>query len=166
MSNQTTTIFNFDHDQKKMHKAIGVEEVYMDDLHNQISDLLKNYLFDEDRNIKDDLCPSMLVELALHEFSYSQLVLIAGMYLQDRLDGFGKKLEKIAKMGVDKVVKKIALDADDIPDDIRNFLLKLAEKGKGDSEGTAVDGDDLPQEIKDFLDNIVRKQMEDEDNDD
>ena len=162
----TTTIFNFDHDQKKMHKAIGVEEVYMDDLHNQISDLLKNYLFDEDRNIKDDLCPSMLVELALHEFSYSQLVLIAGMYLQERLDGFGKKLEKIAKMGVDKVVKKIALDADDIPDDIRNFLLKLAEKGKGDSEGTAVDGDDLPQEIKDFLDNIVRKQMEDEDNDD
>ena len=162
----TTTIFNFDHDQKKMHKAIGVEEVYMDDLHNQISDLLKNYLFDEDRNIKDDLCPSMLVELALHEFSYSQLVLIAGMYLQERLDGFGKKLEKIAKMGVDKVVKKIALDADDMPDNIRNFLLKLAEKGKGDSEGTAVDGDDLPQEIKDFLDNIVRKQMEDEDNDD
>ena len=161
----TTTIFNFDHDQKKMHKAIGVEEVYMDDLHNQISDLLKNYLFDEDRNIKDDLCPSMLVELALHEFSYSQLVLIAGMYLQERLDGFGKKLEKIAKMGVDKVVKKIALDADDMPDNIRNFLLKLAEKGKGDSEGTAVDGDDLPQEIKDFLDNIVRKQMEDEDND-
>ena len=166
MSNQTTTIFNFDHDQKKMHKAIGVEEVYMDDLHNQISDLLKNYLFDEDRNIKDDLCPSMLVELALHEFSYSQLVLIAGMYLQERLDGFGKKLEKIAKMGVDKVVKKIALDADDMPDNIRNFLLKLAETGQGDSEGTAVDGDDLPQEIKDFLDNIVRKQMEDEDNDD
>ena len=161
----TTTIFNFDHDQKKMHKAIGVEEVYMDDLHNQISDLLKNYLFDEDRNIKDDLCPSMLVELALHEFSYSQLVLIAGMYLQERLEGFGKKLEKIAKMGVDKVVKKIALDADDMPDNIRNFLLKLAEKGKGDSEGTAVDGDDLPQEIKDFLDNIVRKQIEDEDND-
>ena len=136
----TTTIFNFDHDQKKMHKAIGVEEVYMDDLQNQIADLLKDYLFDEDRNIKDDLCPSMLVELALHEFSYSQLVLIAGMYLQERLDGFGKKLEKIAKMGVEKVVKKIALDADDMPDNIRNFLLKLAEKGKGDSEGTAVDG--------------------------
>ena len=51
MSNQTTTIFNFDHDQKKMHKAIGVEEAYMDDLHNQISDLLKNYLFETERSI-------------------------------------------------------------------------------------------------------------------
>lgn len=165
MSNQTTTIFNFDHDQKKMHKAIGVEESYMDDLHDQIADLLKNYLFDEDRNIKDDLCPSMLVELALHEFSYNQLVLIAGMYLQNRLDGFAEKLDKIAKMSVDKVVKRVALDADDVPEHIRDFLINLAQNGKGDSERTAVDGSDLPQEIKDFLDDIVRKQMEDEDND-
>ena len=153
----TTTIFNFDHDQKKMHKAIGVEEVYMDDLQNQIADLLKDYLFDEDRNIKDDLCPSMLVELALHEFSYNQLVLIAGMYLQERLDGFGKKLEKIAKMGVEKVVKKIALDADDVPEHIREFLIKLAQSGKGDSKLSAIDGDDLPQEIKDFLDGLASR---------
>lgn len=165
MSSTTTTIFNFDHDQKKMHKAIGVEEAYMDDLQNQIADLLKNYLFDEDRNIKDDLCPSMLVELALHEFSYNQLVLIAGMYLQDRLDGFGKKLEKIVKMGTEKVVKRVALDADDVPEHIREFLTKLAQDGQGDTERTAVDGNDLPQEIKDFLDDIVRKQMEDENND-
>lgn len=165
MSNQTTTIFNFDHDQKKMHKAIGVEEAYMDDLQNQIADLLKNYLFDEDRNIKDDLCPSMLVELALHEFSYNQLVLIAGMYLQDRLEGFADKLEKISKMGVDKVVKRVALDSDDVPEHIREFLINLAQNGQGDTEKTAVDGSDLPPEIKDFLDNIVRKQMEDEDSD-
>ena len=163
--NVTTTIFNFDHDQKKMHKAIGVEEAYMDDLQEQIANLLKNYLFDEDRNIKDDICPSMLVELALHEFSYNQLVLIAGFYLQNRLDGFAEKLEKIAKMGVDKVVKRVALDADDIPPHIREFLMKLAQNGEGDKESTAVDGDNLPPEIKDFLDNIVRKQMEDEDND-
>lgn len=161
----TTTIFNFDHDQKKMHKAIGVEEVYMDDLHNQIADLLKDYLFDEDRNIKDDLCPSMLVELALHEFSYNQLVLIAGMYLQNRLDGFADKLEKIAKMSAGKMVKKIALDEDDVPEHIKDFLMKLAQNGQGDTEKTAVDGDDLPPEIKDFLDNIIRKRMEDEDND-
>ena len=165
MSNQTTTIFNFDHDQKKMHKAIGVEEAYMDDLHNQIADLLKNYLFDEDRNIKDDLCPSMLVELALHEFSYNQLVLIAGMYLQERLNGFAEKVEKIAKMGVDKVVKKIALDADDIPDDIRDFLIKLAQDGQGDSKGTAINGDDLPQEIKDFLDGLARRSEDASDDD-
>lgn len=157
MSSTTTSIFSFDHGQKKMSKAIGVEEAYMDDLQQQIADLLKDYLFDEDRNIKDDLSPSMLVELALHEFSYNQLVVIAGMYLQDRLDGFGKKLEKIAKMGVDKVVKKIALDADDVPEHIREFLMKLAQDGKGDSKGTAVNGDDLPQEIKDFLDDLARR---------
>lgn len=166
MSNQTTTIFNFDHDQKKMHKAIGVEESYMDDLQNQIADLLKNYLFDEDRNMKDDLCPSMLVELALHEFSYNQLVLIAGLYLQNRLDGIAEKIEKVAKMGAGKMVKKIALDSDDVPEHIEEFLIKLAQNGQGDTEGTAVDGNDLPPEIKDFLDNIIRKRMEDEDNDD
>lgn len=152
MSSTTTSIFNFDHGQKKLHKAIGVEEAYMDDLQQQISDLLKNYLFDEDRNIKDDLSPSMLVEEALHEFSYNQLVVIAGLYLQERLDGFAKMMEQKMR----GVVKKIALDADDIPDDIRDFLINLAKEGNGDSKGTAVNGDDLPQHIKDFLDRIAR----------
>lgn len=160
MSNQTTTIFNFDHDQKKMHKAIGVEEAYIDDLQNQIADSLKDYLFDEDENLKEDLCPSMLVELALHEFSYNQLVLIAGLYLKDKLDVITEKLEKlekISKMGAEKVVKKIALDADDLPEHIREFLMKLAQSGKGDSKSSAIDGDDLPQEIKDFLDGLASR---------
>ena len=161
----TTSIFNFDHGQKKMNKAIGVEESYIDDLDEQVSEALKNYLFDENRNVKDNLCPSMLVELALHEFSYNQLVILAGRYLQERLDGFADKLEKIAKMTAEKMVKRVALDADDIPEHIREFLINLAQNGQGDSERTAVDGNDLPQDIKDFLDNIVRKQMEDEDND-
>jgi hypothetical protein len=146
----TTSIFSFDHGQKKMNKAIGVEEVYMDDLQEQIADLLKNYLFDEDRNIKDDLSPSMLVELALHEFSYNQLVVIAGMYLQQRLDGFTKMMEEKLK----GAVKKIALDADDVPEEIRNILIDLAEQAQGDRN--VINGDDLPQEVKDFLDSIAR----------
>jgi len=150
--NTTTSIFSFDHGQKKFHKAIGVEPVYIDDLQQQISDLLKNHLFDEDKNIKDDHCASMLVELALHEFSYNQLVVIAGLYLQEKLDGFAQMMEQKMR----GVVKKIALDADDIPDDIRDFLLKLAQDGHGDSKGSAISGDDLPQHIKDFLDNIAR----------
>lgn len=162
----TTSIFNFDHDQKKMYKAIGVEQSYIDDLDEQVAEALKNYLFDENRNVKDDLCPSMLVEVALHEFSYNQLVILAGRYLQERLDGFERKLEELAKKTAEKAVKRIALDADDVPEHIREFLMKLAQSGKGDSERTALDGSDLPPEIKDFLDNIVRKQMEDEDNED
>jgi hypothetical protein len=159
MSSTTTSIFTFDHGQKKMNKAIGVEEVYMDDLQEQIADLLKNYLFDEDRNIKDDLSPSMLIELALHEFSYNQLVVIAGMYLQQRLDGFTKMMEEKLK----GVVKKISLDADDVPEDIRDLLIDLAEQAQGDRN--VINGDDLPQEVKDFLDSIARN-SEDADDDD
>jgi hypothetical protein len=153
MSSTTTSIFTFDHGQKKFHKAIGVEEVYMNDIQQQISDLLKNHLFDEDKNIKDDHCPSMLVELALHEFSYNQLVVIAGMYLQEKLDGFSQMMEHKMR----GVVKKIALDAEDMPEEIRDFLLKLAQDGHGDTKGSAINGDDLPQHIKDFLDNIARR---------
>lgn len=161
----TTSIFSFDHGQKKMHKAIGVEESYIDDLDHQIAATMKNYLFDEGGNTNADLCPSKLIEAALHEFSYSQLVILAGRYLQDRLDGFERKLEMISKMGADKMIKKIALDGDDIPEDIKKFLIKLADQGQGDREGTAISGDDLPPHIKDFLDNIVRKQMEEGDDD-
>lgn len=155
----TTSIFSFDHGQKKMNKAIGVEEVYMDDLQEQIADLLKNYLFDEDRNIKDDLSPSMLVELALHEFSYNQLVVIAGMYLQQRLDGFTKMMEEKLK----GAVKKIALDADDVPEEIRNILIDLAQQAQGDRN--VINGDDLPQEVKDFLDSIANRPDGDGDDD-
>jgi hypothetical protein len=159
MSSTTTSIFTFDHGQKKMNKAIGVEEVYMDDLQEQIADLLKNYLFDEDRNIKDDLSPSMLIELALHEFSYNQLVVIAGMYLQQRLDGFTKMMEEKLK----GAVKKIALDADDVPEDIRDLLIDLAEQAQGDRN--VINGDDLPQEVKDFLDSIANRPDGDGDDD-
>jgi hypothetical protein len=159
MSSTTTSIFTFDHGQKKMNKAIGVEEVYMDDLQEQIADLLKNYLFDEDKNIKDDLSPSMLVELALHEFSYNQLVVIAGMYLQQRLDGFTKMMEEKLK----GAVKKISLDADDVPEDIRDLLIDLAEQAQGDRN--VINGDDLPQEVKDFLDSIANRPDGDGDDD-
>jgi hypothetical protein len=165
MSSTTTSIFTFDHGQKKFHKAIGVEPIYMDDLQQQIGDLLKNHLFDEDKNIKDDHCASMLVELALHEFSYNQLVVIAGLYLQEKLEGFERKLEMISQMGADKMIKKIALDGDNIPEDIREFLIKLADQGQGDREGTAINGEDLPPHIKDFLDTIIRRKMEEGDDD-
>lgn len=160
----TTSIFSFDHGQKKMSKAIGVEESYLEDLSNQVGDVLKKYLFDEDKNMRDDLSPSMLVETCLHEFSYNQLVLMSSFFLQNKLDDFAEKLEN--RLGnieekLDKLksmaVKKIALDADDVPEHIREFLMKLAQDGKGDSKGTAINGDDLPQEIKDFLDSIARR---------
>jgi hypothetical protein len=158
MSTTTTSIFTFDHGQKKMHKAIGVSEEFLDDLQQNVGDVLKDYLFDEDRNIKDDLSPSMLVEACLHEFSYSQLVLMASFFLQNKLDGFIEMMEKKMK----SAVKKIALNADDVPDNIREHFIKMAEEGK---TGGLIDGEDLPQDVKDFLDGLARKQEGDGDDD-
>jgi hypothetical protein len=154
----TTSIFNFDHGQKKMHKAIGVSEEFLDDLQDQIRDVLKDTLFDEDRNIKDDISPSMLVEAALHNFSYSQLVMMSSFFLQDKLDGFTEMMEKKLK----GVVKKIAIDSDNIPDNIKEHLIRMAREGKA---GGLIDGNDLPQEVKDFLDGIAGKEDGDGDDD-
>lgn len=145
------SIFTFDHGQKKLNKAIGIEESYMDDLQTQMHDVLRNHLFDENKDLKDDLSPSMLVEAALNEFSYSQLVIIASFYLQDRLDGFAEKLEK--KLGgLKDGIRKIALDAEDIPPHIREFLENTSA---GNSKDDAIDARSLPPEIKKFLDGII-----------
>jgi hypothetical protein len=154
----TTSIFDFDHGQKKIHHAIGVTPQFMDDVQEQIANVLKNHIFDENKDVKDDRCASQLVEAALHEFSYSQLVLIAGLYLQDRLDGFAESIEKKLKAAV----KKIAVDVDDVPPHIRDFFMKMAQEGK---TGGFLDGNDLPQEVKDFLDGLASKQDGDGDDD-
>ena len=149
------SIFTFDHGQKKLNKAIGVEESYMDELQTQMHNLLRDHLFDENRDIKDDISPSMLVEASLNEFSYSQLVIIASFYLQSKLDGFADKLEK--KLDVLKDgIRKIALDADDLPPNIREFLENMTE---GNTPDDAVDSNSLPPEVKEFLDKIIRGKM-------
>ena len=160
----TSSIFTFDHGQKKLNKAIGIEESYMQDLQEKISNTLRNYLFDEDRNMREDLSPSMLVEILLQEYSYNQLVLMSSFFLQNKLEDFANHMNKT----LDKVkmkVKKIALDADELPPHIREMLMNLAKDGKGESKSSAINGDDLPKEIKDFLDNLA-KDAEDADEDD
>jgi hypothetical protein len=159
MSSTTTSIFSFDHGQKKMSRAIGVREEFLEDLQDQVRDVIKDTLFDEDRNIKEDISPSMLVEAALHNFSYSQLVMMSSFFLQDKLDGFTEMMEKKLK----GVVKKIAIDSDNIPDHIKEMLINMAREGKS---GGLIDGNDLPQEMKDFLDGLIEKEKNDGDGDD
>ena len=139
----TTSIFTFDHGQKKLARAIGVQDEYMDDIQEKIKETLKNYLFDEENNMKDDLSPSMLVETCLHEFSYNQLVIMSSFYLQDKLEGFGKKLERMASS-----TKKLSLNADDLPDNIREFF-------ENHPSGEAIDGDSLPPDVRDFLKSLT-----------
>jgi hypothetical protein len=156
-------IFTFDHGQKKLNKAIGVEQVYLDDLSDQVKETMKNFLFDENREIKEDISPSQLVEIVASEYSYSQLVVMASFYLQDKLDGFATSLEK--KMDdMKSAIKAIRLDADDIPPHIKEILDGLTG---GESKSTALDGDSLPQELKDFLKNLAEEQeKQDGDGDD
>jgi hypothetical protein len=156
-------IFTFDHGQKKLNKAIGVEQVYLDDLTDQVKETMKNFLFDENREIKEDISPSQLVEIVASEYSYSQLVVMASFYLQDKLDGFATSLEK--KMDdMKSAIKAIRLDADDIPPHIKEILDGLTG---GESKSTALDGDSLPQELKDFLKNLAEEQeKQDGDGDD
>lgn len=158
MSSTTTSIFSFDHGQKKMNKAIGVTEEFLSDLAEQIRDVIKDTLFDEDRNIKEDISPSMLVEAALHNFSYSQLVMMSSFFLQDKLDSFTEMMEKKLKSSM----KRIALTDDDVPEHIKEMLINMAREGKADG---LIDGNDLPQELKDFLDSIASKQDGDGDDD-
>ena len=160
---KTGGIFTFDHGQKKLNNAIGVEAGYLDELGEQVTHLLKDFLFDEDKNIKDDISPSALVELAANEFSYSQLVVLTSFYLQETLDGFAKKIERKLD-GMRDSVKSINLDSKDLPPHIKDMLESLTE---GKTRGTAIDGDTLPQELKDFLQRMAEEQdKQDGDGDD
>lgn len=139
----TTSIFTFDHGQKKLSNAIGVNDAYMEDMQETIKESLKNYLFDDDRNMRDGASPSELVELCLHNFSYNQLVLMSSFYLQDRLEGFAKKVERMTTSA-----KKLSLNADDLPDNIREFF-------ENHPSGEPIDGDSLPPDVKDFLKSLA-----------
>lgn len=143
MSTTTTSIFTFDHGQKKLSNAIGVTDAYMEDMQEAIKESLKNYLFDDDRNVRDGASPSELVEMCLHNFSYNQLVLMSSFYLQDKLEGFGKKIERMATS-----TKKLSLIADDLPDNIREFF-------ENHTSGEPIDGDSLPPDVKDFLKSLT-----------
>lgn len=115
-------IFTFDHGQKTLNKAIGVEEAYLDDLHDQINNDLKNLMFDEKKNFREDFSTSKMVELLVNEYSYSQLVIMAAFFLKEKLDGAAKRFSEEIKAKV----KTIAVDIDDVPEEIRNFLERLA----------------------------------------
>lgn len=152
-------IFTFDHGQKKLNKSIGVEEGYLEDLGTQVTKILKDFLFDENNDIRDDISPSALVEVCANEFSYSQLVVLSSFYLQDKVNGFAKKLE--GKLdGMRDSIRSIRLDADDIPPHIKEILDGLTE---GKTRETAVDGDTLPQELKDFIQRMAEQQENDGD---
>ena len=158
-STKTGGIFTFDHDYKKLHKAIGVEEGYLDDLATQVADLLKSVIFDEDKKyVRDSGSQSHLVEMCANEFSYSQLVVLASMHLQDRIEGFAKHLDKRVN-NMKASIRSIALDADDLPDDIKEMLENLSKENES---GSPIDGNTIPPALKDFLTRMAEEQRKQE----
>ena len=149
-------IFTFDHGQKSLNKAIGVNQSYLDELGEKVAETLKAFVFGDGEDPREDMSPSGLVEICATEFSYSQLVVLSSFYMQDKLDGFAKRLEK--KLGSMKSeVRSISLDADDVPSHIKKILEGLA------SEDGIIAGESLPTELKDFLKRLSEEQEEDED---
>ena len=68
------SIFTFDHGQRKLNKAIGVQESYMDDLQEQIANLLKNHIFDENKELKEDLPSLNLISLLRSVHTYHRYI--------------------------------------------------------------------------------------------
>lgn len=158
-STKTSGIFTFDHDYKKLHKAIGVEEGYLDDLGMQVADLLKSVIFDEDKKyVRDSGSQSHLVEMCANEFSYSQLVVLASMHLQDKIEGFAKHLDKRVN-NMKASIRSITLDSDDLSDDIKEMLENLLKENEGSA---AIDGNTIPPELKDFLTRMAEEQRRQE----
>ena len=155
---KTGGIFTFDHGQKRLCNAIGVTPEYLEELGEQVSTLLKGYVFNENKEMKEDLSPSGLVELAANEFSYSQLVILSSFYLQDKLDDIAKKLESKLRT-MKSSVRSISLDSDDIPPHIKKLLEEMSE---GNSEGNPIDGDSLPAELSAFLRKLAEEQQRQE----
>jgi hypothetical protein len=155
-------IFTFDHGQKKLHNAIGVTEEYLDDLSTKSTKIVVSLVFTEDKQMNEDYSPSQLVEACLSEFSYSQLVILASMHLQERVS---EAVTKMAKMIAKKAmnIKTVGIDSDDIPPHIKEILDGLTG---GESRSSAIDGDSLPQELKDFLQKLIEERDNDDDDDD
>tara|TARA_R110000782_G_scaffold62116_3_gene127750 strand:- start:3471 stop:3905 length:435 start_codon:yes stop_codon:yes gene_type:complete len=126
----STSIFTFDHSQRKLHNAIGVKEEYIDDLSSKLNDIVVSLKCNEDTVTVNDVSPSQVVEHLLHELSYSQLVLLSSFYIIDKID-------EIEKRTLDDVESHV-FSSDDVPDEIKDILRNM--KGK-----SVTSAEDLPE---------------------
>jgi hypothetical protein len=127
----STSIFTFDHGQKKLNKAIGVNEEYLDDLSSKSRDLVVSLVFTDNKEMNEEYSPSQLVEACLSEFSYSQLVILASLHLQERVSEALHKMEKsISKASMS--IKTVGINGDDLPQELKDFLDKLIKQQEKD----------------------------------
>jgi hypothetical protein len=118
----STSIFTFDHGQKKLNKAVGVTSEYLDDLQDTVKKILlkAHEGMNNDDNADDDddgagCSPSELVEAALNEFSYSQLVLLSSFYLRDKMEDIHKR----------SMIKMMSSEDGQMPQELKDILDKI-----------------------------------------
>lgn len=144
------TIFTFDHKEQKMNKALGINESYLEELNDKTRDIIWNLKVDTVNEQILDCQTSKLVEAALNEYSYSQLVILAGFYLRSRIEEMEEKaMRNYAEL-------KLGGGASELLDKIKSM---------GHNVST-IDGEDLPKEIKDLLDEFIRRRIEEDGDED
>jgi hypothetical protein len=144
------TIFTFDHKEQKIGKALGINESYLEELNDKTKDIIWNLKVDTVNEKILDCQTSKLVEAALNEYSYSQLVILAGFYLRSRIEEMEENaMRKYAEL-------KLGGGTDELLDKIKSM---------GHNVST-IDGEDLPKEIKDLLDEFIRRRIEEDGDED
>lgn len=137
----STSIFTFDHGQKKLHNAIGIKEEYLEELASKLTEIVKSLKLNMETKEVIDCSPSQIVQLIAEELSYSQLVLVTSFYIREKIEEIEEKTMKSA------VVKKI------LKDDMPTELLAALES----FEGTSMSAEDLPPEIRNELLKFIEK---------
>jgi hypothetical protein len=148
----STSIFTFDHDQKKLHDAIGIKEDYLAELAEKLSNLVKSLKVDTVKEEVIECSPSEIVQAIAEELSYSQLVLVSSFYIRD-------KIEEMEEKAAERYMMKKGM-----PDDMPEELVDMVKKFRG----RAISSDDLPNELKDMLIKFLekkRREIDDEDED-
>lgn len=144
----STSIFTFDHGQKKLHNAIGIKEEYLEELAYKLTEIVKSLKLNMETKEVIDCSPSQIVQLIAEELSYSQLVLVTSFYIREKIEEIEEKSMKSA------VVKKV------IKDGMPAELLAALES----FEGTSMSAEDLPPEIRNellkFIEKLERKKGE------
>jgi hypothetical protein len=140
------TIFTFDHEETKINKALGVNQAYLDELNDKTKDIIFNLKVDTVNEKILDCQTSKLVEAALNEYSYSQLVILAGFYLKSRIE----EMEENAMRQYAEL--KIGGGAGELLDKIKSM----------GHDVSTINGEDLPKEIKDALDEFIRRRIEED----
>lgn len=121
----STSIFTFDHGQKSLHKAIGVNKEFLEELARTLAQISKIVVDSTDEDDDGTGSPSRVIELVMQELSYSQLVLAAGFYV----------VAKLKEMENDLMRKHLSATIfsgdglpDDMPDELKDILKDIASK--------------------------------------